>query len=54
MQYYKKILLISLIIFNISNNFTNYFYNLNKTHKYYIESLGLQYPLELQVVRLLI
>jgi len=54
---YKNIFLISLILFNISNNFannfTNYFYNLNKTYKINIENMGLQYPNEFQVINLL-
>ena len=58
---YKNIFLISLVLFNISNNFannfannfTNYFYNLNKTYKINIENMGLQYPHEFQVINLL-
>ena len=51
---YRKIIIISLILFNISNNFTNYFYNLNSLHKKNIENLSLIYPYELQVILMLI
>lgn len=51
---YKKIIIISLILFNISNNFTNYFYNLNSLYKKNIENLSLIYPYEFQVILMLI
>jgi len=51
---YKKIIIISLILFNISNNFTNYFYNLNSLYKKNIENLCLIYPNEFQVILMLI
>ena len=53
-MYYKKLLLISLILLNMSNNFTNYFYNLNSLHKKNIENMFIFYPYEFQVIRLLL
>ena len=51
---YKKMFIISLILFNISNNFTNYFYNLNSFHKKNIENMCMFFPYEFQVINLLI
>ena len=51
---YKKILIISLILFNISNNFSNYFYNLKGLHRKNIEKMCLFYPYEFQVIHLLL
>ena len=51
---YKKILIISLILFNISHNFSNYFYNLKNFHRKNIENMCLFYPYEFQVIQLLL
>ena len=51
---YKKMFIITLILFNISNNFTNYFYNLNSIHKINIENMCIFFPYEFQVINLLI